>query len=176
MNQNQKVYSLVSTLLQYPEREWKEWLEQVDVLEEFSDESIRLTLKPFLDYMKKTSYEELCKSYVYTFDFYDRTTLYLTYTVFKDNRDRGSILVQLRRQMMDYGMEFTTEELPDYLPLVLEFASIVPEKHSAKILQLHLRSIQNLELELQGVDSPYRYLIATCLKCIESTKENEKVS
>jgi len=176
MNQKQKVYSLVSTLLQYPESEWKKELQNLDVVHEFPDESIRMPILRFLTYVKNTSFHNLCENYVYTFDFYDKTTLYLTHTVFKDNRDRGTVLSQMRRQMMELGMEFTTEELPDYLPLILEFASIVPEKDSAKILNLHLRSIKNLELELQGIDSPYRYLVAACIQCIEMAEENEKVS
>lgn len=176
MNQKQKAYSLVSMLLQYPEIEWKREIEELKLEQEFPNKSIRLPLQKFIDYVKRTSYAELCKNYVYTFDFYDKTTLYLTYTVFKDNRDRGSILVQLRQQMMELGMEFTTEELPDYLPLVLEFAAIVPESQSAQILNLHLRSMRNLELELQGIDSPYRFLLETCIKCIEERQENVKVS
>ncbi|MBW8348887.1 nitrate reductase molybdenum cofactor assembly chaperone [Bacillus sp. IITD106] len=176
MNQKQKVYSLVSTLLQYPEPEWKKELQELDVAQEFSDESIRIPLLRFFTYIKNTPFHELCENYVYTFDFYDKTTLYLTHTVFKDNRDRGSVLAQLRQQMLELGMEFTTEELPDYLPLVLEFASLVSEKDSAHILNLHLRSIKNLELELQGIDSPYRHLVAACIHCIEMAEENEKVS
>ncbi|WP_062106998.1 nitrate reductase molybdenum cofactor assembly chaperone [Bacillus niameyensis] len=176
MNPKQKVFSLVSTLLEYPEPEWKEWAEELDLAKEFPDETTQSLLQPFFAYMEKTPFEDICKDYVYTFDFYDRTTLYLTFAVFKDNRDRGSVLVQLRQQMMKLGMEFTTEELPDYLPLVLEFASIVPEKDSAPILNLHLRSIQNLGMELQGVDSPYRHLISACLHCIGVAKENERVS
>lgn len=176
MNQKQKAYSLISKLLQYPELEWKQWFEEVNLAQEFQEQSVRLLFQKFGDYVKKTSFDELCSNYVYTFDFYERTTLYLTFTVFKDNRDRGSVLVQLRQQMMELGMEFTSEELPDYLPLVLEFAAITPEKDAKKIVDLHLRSIRNLALELEGINSPYRFLLDLCIHCIETSTENEKVS
>ncbi|MFC5465343.1 nitrate reductase molybdenum cofactor assembly chaperone [Lederbergia graminis] len=176
MNQKQKAYSLISTLLQYPEQEWIPLVHDLNMHEEFPDDEIRFPLQQFIRYVTNTSYEELCGNYVYTFDFYDKTTLYLTYSVFKDNRDRGPVLVELRNQMYELGMEFTSEELPDYLPLVLECASIISDQDADKLLRLHLRSIRNLYLELQGIDSPYRLLLEACINCIEKDIENEKVS
>src|SRR5690606_39630375 len=64
-------------------------VQDLNMHEEFPDDEIRFPLQQFIRYVTNTSYDELCENYVYTFDFYDKTTLYLTYSVFKDNRDRG---------------------------------------------------------------------------------------
>ncbi|MCM3586197.1 nitrate reductase molybdenum cofactor assembly chaperone [Mesobacillus maritimus] len=179
MNQKQMVYSLISTLLQYPEVEWKSQINEVwEEVGQIPDKEIREPLGKFLTYLEDTPYEELCENYVYTFDFYEKTTLYLTHKVFKDNRERGEILVQLRQEFYKAGLEFLSDELPDYLPLILEFAAIAPEEQSERILRLHKRSIDSLQLELQGINSPYRYLIAACMEnmVLKDENENEKVS
>lgn len=168
MNQDHKVFRLISILLQYPSVELKELTKELDLeIGTFNDLSIQMKLKQFLDYVEATSYEHLCYDYVSTFDFNERTTLYLTYSVFKDNRERGPALVKLRQEFLQAGAELESDELPDYLPLILEFASIVDQKKSTTILAIHLRAIERLLLELEAINSPYSLLISASVKLIK---------
>lgn len=179
MKRKRMVYNLISTLLQYPEKEWKEGLDEMWVeVSRISEDAVRIPLLKFLTYIKDTPLEELCENYVYTFDFYEKTTLYLTHSVFKDNRERGEVLVQLRQEFYKAELDFLSDELPDYLPLILEFAAVGPEDQVDKILRLHKRSIDNLQLELQGINSPYRFLITACMENMVQSddNENERVS
>ena len=64
-----------------------------------------------------------------TFDFDRRATLYLTYHTHGDRRQRGIELVRLKRRFAEAGLELEGGELPDYLPALLEFASLVPDGH-----------------------------------------------
>ncbi|MBM4763384.1 nitrate reductase molybdenum cofactor assembly chaperone [Bacillus sp. B15-48] len=179
MNRKRMVYSLISSLLQYPNQEWQELENELfDEVSRISAEPVRVPLLRFLSYLKDTPFDKLCENYVNTFDFYEKTTLYLTHMVFKDNRERGNILIQLRQEFYQSGVEIVSDELPDYLPLILEFASIAPEGQAEKILRLHKRAIDHLQLELQGIDSPYRFLMTACMENMVQSDENknEKVS
>ncbi|MDQ0215495.1 nitrate reductase delta subunit [Oikeobacillus pervagus] len=176
MNQRQKVFSLVSKFLQYPDEEWRNLGEIEREIEQWKSLKIRQPLLNFFRYLHSTLYEKLCENYVYTFDFHDKTTLYLTFSVFQDQCDRGPALVQLRRQYLESGVDLYSDELPDYLPLVLEFAAIAPEKAAGKLLKLHFRAIRQLQLELQAIGSPYSDLLMACIETIESLKSEEKVS
>lgn len=61
--------------------------------------------------------------YVDLFDRGRRTSLNLFEHVHGDGRDRGSAMLELRQRYLDAGMEPTTNELPDHLPLLLEYLS-----------------------------------------------------
>jgi nitrate reductase delta subunit len=61
--------------------------------------------------------------YVLLFDRTRSLSLHLFEHVHGESRDRGQAMVDLRRQYLDAGFEPTTTELPDYLPMFLEFAA-----------------------------------------------------
>jgi nitrate reductase delta subunit len=61
--------------------------------------------------------------YVETFDRGRATSLHLFEHVHGDSRERGPALVDLAKTYEQGGMFFDASELPDYLPVVLEFAS-----------------------------------------------------
>jgi nitrate reductase delta subunit len=67
---------------------------------------------------------ELQDEYVQTFDFDRRASLYLTYHSHGDRRQRGLELLRLKRRFRDAGLDLADGELPDYLPVLLEFASL----------------------------------------------------
>ncbi len=65
-------------------------------------------------------------AYVETFDRGRATSLHLFEHVHGDSRERGPALVDLARTYEQSGLYFSGQELPDYLPAVLEFASTLP--------------------------------------------------
>jgi nitrate reductase molybdenum cofactor assembly chaperone NarJ/NarW len=151
MRRKRLVYTLISSLLKYPNEEWKDIDETWKNALRITEDSVRIPLVKFLTYIKETAYEELCENYVNTFDFFEKNKV---------------------------GLELISEERPDYLPLILEFAEIAPEDQVENILRRHKRSIDTLQLELQGINSPYRFLITACMENMVQSdeEENEKVS
>jgi nitrate reductase delta subunit len=71
---------------------------------------------------------ELQAEYVETFDFDRRASLHLTYHVHGDRRQRGLELIRLKRRYAEAGLELADGELPDYLPVLLEFADLRPDE------------------------------------------------
>ena len=92
--------------------------------------------------------------YVRTFDFDRRATLHLTYHTFGDRRQRGLELVKLKRRYAEAGLELSTAELPDYLPVMLEFAALEPEAGEA-LLNEHRPALELVRARLHDRKSPY---------------------
>lgn len=84
-------------------------------------------LASFLEALAGVPLRELQDEYVTTFDFDRRASLYLTYHTHGDSRQRGLELVRLKRRFAEAGLELAGDQLPDYLPALLEFASLAPD-------------------------------------------------
>ncbi|WP_424211899.1 nitrate reductase molybdenum cofactor assembly chaperone [Streptomyces sp. BI20] len=102
--------------------------------------------------------------YTATFDTRNRRCLYLTWWVDGDTRRRGLSLVRLKRIYRDFGMEYTGEELPDFLPVALEFAAR-QEEAGTLLLQEHRAGLELLRLALAEAASPY----AAVLRAVAAT-------
>ncbi|HEY7208208.1 MAG TPA: nitrate reductase molybdenum cofactor assembly chaperone, partial [Gaiellaceae bacterium] len=98
---------------------------------------------------------ELAQAYVETFDLRRRTSLYLTYYLHGDTRKRGMALLRLKRLYAQAGLELAREELPDYLPLVLEFAALAPGDAGETLLREHRPELELLRANLHDAGSPY---------------------
>lgn len=168
MDESKLVWKLCSLLLDYPEKEWLENKELKEAAETISDKRIRNEFFAFFRYLESAPYKVLCERYVKQFDFSTETTLYLTYGIFGDNRERGPALVQLKMEFAKGGFFVKDEELPDYLPLILEFASIAERKFVQKVFHIHKKQLENLKGKLTEEQSPYAHLLQACLHAFEN--------
>lgn len=114
---------LLAVLLAYPDEELLEALPELREAAAGLPRSERRALAPVLDALAATPLAELRRAYVATFDFDRRCGLHLTYHTHGDRRQRGLELVRLKRRYADAGLPFESSELPDYLPVLLEFAA-----------------------------------------------------
>src|SRR5512135_1060346 len=116
-------YKVLSALLEYPDEELKAALPEIGAaLTREPDISAqdRAALARFLQWMADTDTTELQAGYVQTFDLTPEHSLHLTHHLFGDDKNRGPALIDLSEFYKSYGVEVATNELPDYLPLVLE--------------------------------------------------------
>ncbi|MGA8942958.1 MAG: nitrate reductase molybdenum cofactor assembly chaperone [Thermoactinomyces sp.] len=174
MNEYQKIFKLASVFLEYPEREW---IENDGIREEVTSLENRRVRKCYLRFLDGIEPETICETYVRTFDFSDKTTLYLTYPLFGDHRERGEALLKLKQEFREAGYPLLGNELPDYFPLVLEFASMADPAASRKVLMIHKKGIDQLLAGLEEINSPYRWVLRGCIYAIDSFfRENQAVS
>lgn len=177
MKAHQKVFKLTSTFLLYPTREWVEELTELKKEVASLDSLLAKNyLMAFLHYVETHDYEQLCEDYVYTFDFHGCTTLNLTYNVFKDSRKRGSALIKLREIFSDSNLEAESDELPDFLPMILEFLAVAEHKYVLRLLGLHYNSLKHLENELVKNDRQYHFLLKAVIEVSRNILQKEKVS
>lgn len=64
--------------------------------------------------------------YTQTFDFEANHALHLTFHELGENAQRGAALVALKKEILLAGFDVPTAELPDYIPLLLEFLAVRP--------------------------------------------------
>jgi nitrate reductase delta subunit len=158
-------YALLSLLLRYPDERLAaahdEIAAAVDELPRRAPE--REPLGRFLRHLFASDPLELAQCYVETFDLRRNSSLYLGWYLYGDTRKRGMALLRLKRLYAAAGLELTGDELPDYLPLVLEFAALAPEGAGEAILREHRAPLEVIRTGLRAIESPYTDLLdAVC--------------
>lgn len=177
MNSIRKAFKLSAVLLEYPEREWTEALSELrEEISSLGNPVLQSYFLAFLTHAETQTYDDLCEEYVNTFDYHGVVSLNLTYHVFKESRERGGALIQLRKLFREAGIETVTEEMPDYLPMVLEFLAIADDAYVERVLKLHVNSMMQLEEELSKKDSPYAFLLKGCIENARGVFRNMEVS
>lgn len=144
---------LLSLLLQYPSDEL------LAAREELAAEARGTPLERFAQWWGETDPAELRRVYVDTFDFTRRNSLYLTYHVHGDRRQRGIALLRLKQRYASVGLELLDGELPDYLPVMLEFAALAPPDVGVAALAEHRDAIELVRASLRDRRSPYAPLL-----------------
>jgi nitrate reductase delta subunit len=139
-------YRLLSLLLDYPRPE----LDAAIAGEAGAD-----ALQPLLRWSAETSLVERQRRYVETFDLDRRTSLHLTYYLYGDTRKRGLALLRLKRMYAAAGLPLAADELPDFLPALLEFAALAPAGYGETVLGEHRLALELLRLRLSGLESPW---------------------
>lgn len=159
----QNTYKILSLLLDYPSEELKENLSGVmGIVEDegYLNESQYVKLQNFLDYAVSLSLVEWQMQYVQLFDFSTNSNLYLFDHVYGDSRERGQAMVDLKDMYATSGFIPCSNELPDYLPLFLEYISLLKKaEDSEKLLYEVSHILTNMKKALEKKETPYRYLL-----------------
>jgi nitrate reductase delta subunit len=91
-------------------------------------------LDELLDEIAARDLLDLQAAYVGLFDRVRTLSLHLFEHVHGESRDRGQAMVDLVKLYQCHGLDVTARELPDYLPLFLEFLSILPRAEASGLL------------------------------------------
>lgn len=159
------IYRILSALLEYPDQELFDNLPAINqLLDEMVDSDVaeRNAVRQFITWMQNGDLPEIQADYVKTFDLTPEHSLHLTYHLFGDDNDRnrGPALIDLGELYKDYGVKVMTNELPDYLPLVLEFAAMLDEQEGREFLSDAGKVLKVLAANLAKAGSPYAPLIS----------------
>lgn len=175
LDDKKRVFQLASVFLQYPDETWYEF-DVINVeISQFENIELRRYFQRFVDYLKTKQLSDVCSEYVQTFDFNDKTTLYLSYCYLGEQLERGQALVQLKELYRNGDLEMASRELPDFFPIVLEYASLVNDEKAKQIFKIYKKSISKLELELEVSNSPYRNIVSACTTIINAYPVDEAV-
>lgn len=97
--------------------------------------------------------------YVKTFDLVPEHSLHLTHHVFGDDKNRGPALIDLSEIYKSYGLQHDEHEIPDFLPLMLEFVSQLEPDEARLFLSDAVRILASLADRLAQAESPYAPLL-----------------
>lgn len=172
----QNTYKIVSLLLDYPNEEVKENLGgMMEVIEEEGclNESQCAKLRKFLHYAISLSLTQWQQQYVQLFDFSTHSNLYLFDHVYGDSRERGQAMVDLTEMYAKSGFTPCSNELPDYLPLFLEYLSLLTKaEESEKLLQEVSPILGNMKQALDKKETAYAFLL-DILQTLSTPLENQ---
>jgi nitrate reductase molybdenum cofactor assembly chaperone NarJ/NarW len=149
------IYTLLSTLLDYPEPELLHAMQEIDQELTAFPETAQAALQPLLALLKGHTLIELQENYVATFDRNPAHSLHLFEHVHGESRDRGQAMVDLLDEYRRLGLEMATNELPDHVPLFLEVLGQVDPAQARALLDEAIHVLAALGDRLARDKSPY---------------------
>jgi nitrate reductase delta subunit len=164
-NRTRPPYKLLSLLLQYPDGSLAAAQDELaNAVAALPRGSHRDSVTAFWRGWCEHTAIERAQQYVATFDLHKGVSLYLTFFLHGDTRKRGMALLRLKRLYAAAGFPLEGRELPDFLPAVLEFASLAPAGYGELLLEEHRPELELLRNRLREQHSPYALLIdAVCI-------------
>ncbi|MEV7614157.1 nitrate reductase molybdenum cofactor assembly chaperone [Streptomyces sp. NPDC089799] len=157
------LHQAASLLLSHPDEDWPQRLGLVRGALAGLPGKEAAPLLRFCEAVSGVPQLELSARYVATFDRSRRRTLYLTYYTDGDTRRRGKALLRWQHLYRDHGWQPPADELPDFLPLALEFAARCPGP-GRTALQEHRAALELLRMALTDHHSPWADVLeAVCL-------------
>ncbi|GGL09185.1 nitrate reductase molybdenum cofactor assembly chaperone [Nocardia jinanensis] len=160
------VWRTAALLLDYPGTGTLAMLDQVDEAVGELREPVRSQLSEFCDHLRSTPELELAARYVETFDMRRRASLHLTFYAYGDTRKRGMALLRFKHAYRHAGVELGDSELPDHLPVLLEFAATVDPIGGERLLGEHVPVLELLRLSLADNASPYAGVLAAVVSTL----------
>lgn len=153
MNSNRH-YQVLSALLMYPDAELIDNLSSLAGIMA-SKPSLHAPLMPLFSYLADTRLIELQQNYVTTFDRNPSHSLHLFEHIHGESRDRGQAMVDLMEEYKKHGLQMTGDDLPDFVPLFLEFLGQQDEAEAARLLSDAVHVLAYIGRKLAANNSPY---------------------
>jgi len=120
-------------------------------------------LEPLLAQLAADDLYDLQERYSALFDSSGALSLHLFEHVHGESRERGQALVDLAQRYQEQGFLLEGSELPDYLPLFLEFVSFLPAREAREWLQQPAHVFAALGERLGQRGTPYAAVFGALL-------------
>lgn len=151
-------HKALSALLSYPTKELKEAADEIQsviIKESLAPAWALKKLERLIKDLKALDLYELQERYVFLFDRTRSLSLHLFEHVHGESRDRGQAMVDLKTLYAEGGLDIDASELPDFLPLFLEYLSTRPADEARTLLAEPLSVIAALKERLAKRKTPY---------------------
>lgn len=169
-------YRALAVLLSYPTNETAALMPAVRSAlerERLVSTSVLRKLSSLLEELSSADLYDAQSRYV---DLFDRTrslSLQLYEHVHGESRDRGQAMVELLKLYSSRGLELTAKELPDHLPVFLEFLSQQPADEAAALLGEATHVLEALRERLKKRESPYARVFDALLALADAERNAE---
>lgn len=167
-----QILKVIGLLLEYPD----------EVLWENREEALALVsadapaLLPFVEPLLAAKLLDRQAEWCEVFERGRATSLLLFEHVHAESRDRGQAMVDLMGQYEQAGLQLSSRELPDHLPLYLEYLSILPENEAREGLQNVAPILALLGGRLKQRECEYYQLFDTLLSIADSKLNSDSVT
>ena len=175
-----KTFKALAALLEYPEQALIEALPEIaGALDEegLIGRKERAALHALFAELHEGDLMTLQERYVDLFDRVRSVSLHLFEHVHGESRDRGQALVDLNARYAAGGYTLASNELPDFLPALLEFLSQCPLREAREMLSDTAHILQAIGMRLEKRKSAYgavfRALVALSGAAVEAVAVDE---
>lgn len=169
---------ILATLLHYPDQaiqdhggELIEALQGDDLLQPAEHDA----LIGFIARLRVSDLLDAQAAYVDTFDRGRSRSLYLFEHLHGESRDRGEAMVELREVYRQSGLDIAVRELPDYLPLFLEFLSTLSREEALGWLEETGHLLQRLHAHLAEGANPYAHVVSPLVRLAGLSPEDAEL-
>ena len=163
MDEYKKILRIAAYLLEYPDEAWRsEFDEYRQAASELSNAQVRDVFKDYFDYVEQVGAKEYEQQYVRRFDFSQNTNLYLTTHNRTDFGKQSTVMNDFKQLFLENGYDLRNE-LPDYLPALLELAATVERDAARKIFATARSKIELLRERFIEAKLPQVFLLDVVL-------------
>jgi nitrate reductase delta subunit len=171
-------FKALSALLDYPTAEMVASLSAIEAAlaeERALGEEELLAVRHFICNLERRDLLDLQERWINLFDRSKRLALHLYEHSYGESRDRGQAMVNLALTYRMNGFELNAAEMPDYLPLFLEFLSVIPEVHAKRYLTDATEIIEALRIRLDERDSTYAAVLGALVTLAQREADHVQV-
>lgn len=159
-------FKALSALLTYPTRELVMAVPEIAAAiagEGLVSQAAAKRLRPLLADLGTVDLYDLQERYVELFDKTRRHSLHLFEHIHGESRVRGQAMVDLAEHYRKRGLLLSTSELPDFIPLFLEFLSVSPIDEARGLLEETAHIFSLLERRLAKRNEAYAAVFTALL-------------
>lgn len=173
-----KTFKALSALLTYPSEELVAVAPLFGVL--FDEEgllplAVREKLDVLIEEIAAGDLYDLQESYGLLFDRSRSLALHLFEHVHGESRDRGQAMVDLKTLYENAGFFITANDLPDFIPLFLEFLSTQPVAAARELLGQPVHILAAIAERLERRESSYKVVFDALVAIAEEQPERKAV-
>lgn len=174
-----RTFKAISLVLSYPTRELQQAMPEIGAVlasDSRLTAAARRDLRPLVEALDTQDIYDLEEQYVLLFDRSRTLSLNLFEHVHGESRDRGQAMVSLVEMYREAGFDPVSSELPDHLPVLLEFLSTRPYAEGQDTLADAAHILEALSERLARRDSPYAAVFAALLQLSGVKADKEAVA
>ncbi|WP_300017405.1 nitrate reductase molybdenum cofactor assembly chaperone [uncultured Roseobacter sp.] len=179
VHQQDRPLKALSLILSYPTRELQHAMPEISAVlasDTRLTAAARRGLRPLLEELSGRDIYDLEEQYVMLFDRSRTLSLNLFEHVHGESRDRGGAMVSLVETYRAGGFDPVTSELPDHLPVLLEYLSTRPCAEVQETLADAAHIFEALNARLVRRESPYGAVFASLLQLADVIPDQEAVA
>jgi nitrate reductase delta subunit len=167
---------VLSLLLEYPTEQLVTRIPLLRAAAQDLPPDVSRGLLHYLEDLAGTDLRSIQADYVDTFDVTRKCSLHLTYFTHGDTRKRGVALVAFKQAFRQAGVQAVDDELPDYLPVVLEFGAAYDRDIAWKLLNDHRVGIELLATALRRRQSRWSPVVESLRATLPHLDDDDEVA
>jgi len=174
-----KILKALSVLLTYPTIELQHAAGEISgVIDtgQMIPARIRNQLRTLLTEIATGDLYDLQERYVLLFDRTRSLSLHLFEHVHGESRDRGQAMIDLKSQYEQHNLFMSAAELPDFMPLFLEYLSLLPAQEACDTLGQPAHIFAAMAERLRKRQSAYEAVFRALVALAAAKPKDDEVS